>query len=231
MPPSPEAVPAGPAKSPQRPGPLGLTKTQWWITGGVFVAVILYMLYRRGKQAQQGQANAQPSPGECTDANGNVVPCAEAQGIDYSGQLSAMQTELESLLAAESIEPAPVPGPPGPTGPTGPKGNPGGTSAPPQVNRYNAPRNVTLAKLSPSSIRVSWSLAGQPSPPPASYTIAVNQLNGRLVYQQTTNVPDQTGGTSSATVNGLHSGWCYNVRVWANGGKVAPPNTTKKICV
>lgn len=230
MPPSPAVdTPAPP--SPERPSRVtGSSRTTWYVLGGAFVVALGLLWWRHHQQsAASSSATATgqgAATGSCTDANGNPVPCEEMAGIDYSGQLSTMQTELESLLAAEGSS----------TGTTTPPPSSGGTTttttAPTQAQTYKAPGSVKASKIGAGSMRVTWSLAGQPSPAPASYTIAAYQLNGKLAAEQTISVPDQTAGTSGGTISGLHSGWCYNVHVWANGGKTAPPHgTVNQVCV
>jgi hypothetical protein len=90
---------------------------------------------------------------------------------------------------------------------------------------------LKVVKVNSTTARATWNLAGQPTPAPTSYTIAAYQLNGKLAVEQTVSVPDQTASTSGATISGLHSGWCYNVHVWANGGQIAPPHSSVKVCV
>jgi hypothetical protein len=56
-------------------------------------------------------------------------------------------------------------------------------------------------------------------------------MNGKLAQYLTVNAPDTANGQAQATVSGLHPGWSYNVRVWANGGKVAPPGAQEKLTI
>lgn len=101
MPPGPEAptAAAAPARGGRGSGQIfGMDKRTVYIGGAVFVVVLVYLVWRNKKQQATSGSNA---PSECTDSQGNPVPCTEAGGIDYSGQLSAIQTELESLAAAQ----------------------------------------------------------------------------------------------------------------------------------
>jgi len=75
----------------------GLTRNQWLIVGALAVGALVYIVWKKRSQSSAA-APASSTASECTDANGNSVPCDQS---DYSGQLSALQTELESLLAAE----------------------------------------------------------------------------------------------------------------------------------
>lgn len=214
---------------PPRPGPagsqsklFGMNRTTVIVAAAAFIGAVAWFWWKRKGQQQSSASGTGVSTGSCTDANGNPVPCTQMAGIDYSGQLSTVQTELESISAAEANEPVPPPGPQGPQGPAGPAG----TATVQQVAQYSAPGGVRAMKQAPGVMAVVWNLGGQPQPNPTSYTIAVYQLNGKLAAQQTVSVPDQTGGTSGATVSGLHTGWCYHANVWANGGKTAPNHTT-----
>jgi hypothetical protein len=115
--------------------------------------------------------------------------------------------------------------PPQPTMPATP------TTAPTQAGKYPAPSNTKVSKLTSTSAKINWDYITGTSPKPSSYTIAVYQLNGKLAQQFTVNAPDTAGGTAQATVAGLHPGWKYNVHVWANGGKVAPPHSSAQLAL
>jgi hypothetical protein len=208
---------------------LGLTRSQWLIGAAVFIGALAWFWYRSRSKASSGTAStastAAPATGECTDANGNPTPCEEMAGIDYSGQLSTIQTELESVLAAGAQT-----GPTGPAGPTGPTGPTGTTTTAAQVSQYPAV-SFTVSKLNSTSAKVTFHPLTSPTPVPASYTIEAWTVAGQVASQQTVSAPDSTGGVGQYTITGLKSGSCYNVRVWANGGKTAPTGTTEKVCV
>jgi len=87
---------------------------------------------------------------------------------------------------------------------------------------------MSVSKLSNTSAKVNWDYVTSVSPKPTSYTIAVYQMNGKLAQYFTVN-PDTKSSQGQATVTGLHPGWQYNVQVWANGGKVAPPGAKAKL--
>src|SRR5215472_13521047 len=72
----------------------GLTRNQWLITGGVFVAVLAYFVWKR-RQASQAASTAATNQGsnECTDAQGNPVDCNQA----FASELAALQNELDQL--------------------------------------------------------------------------------------------------------------------------------------
>jgi hypothetical protein len=212
----------------------GLTRNQWIIVALVGVGAVAWFWWKRSKSASSAASTSAAgtqgaATGGCTDASGNPTPCEEMAGIDYSGQLSTMQTELESILAAESI-PAPA-GPAGPSGPAGPAGPTGPAPSPPgQVTRYPAVA-FTATKLNNTSALVKFKPLSSPTPVPSTYTIEAWTVAGQVASQQTVSAPDSTGGQGQYTVTGLKHGTCYNVRVWANGGKQAPPGNTEKVCV
>lgn len=68
------------------------------IVGGASLAAGLAYLWWRKKQGSS-PGSGSSSPTGCTDSSGNSVPCPDSAGVDTAGQLSVIQTELESLLA------------------------------------------------------------------------------------------------------------------------------------
>lgn len=78
--------------------------TAYLVFGGVLLAGIGIYLWKQHQAA--AAAAAAPAAdtntnGDCTDSQGNTVPCPGDGDQDYSGELSAIQTELESVLAAQ----------------------------------------------------------------------------------------------------------------------------------
>lgn len=134
---------------------------------------------------------------------------------------------VDSNLVPQFVNQTYVQGsPPAPTLPATPSTP---TAAPAQAGKYPAPSNEKVSKLTSTSAKINWDYITGTSPKPTSYTIGVYQLNGKLAQQVTVNAPDTAGGTAQATITGLHPGWKYNVHVWANGGKVAPPHSTAEL--
>ena len=97
------------------------------------------------------------------------------------------------------------------------------------VSVYKAPTGLT-SKVSGTGVTLSWSLAGQPSPPPASYTVAVYSSTGALATESTVSVPDATADTSGTTLANLPKGK-LTANVWANGGKTAPPHASTSFTI
>lgn len=181
---------------------------------GIGLALALTYYYFR-----QNKASASASQAATSSSAGGV----SAAGTTDSSLIPQFvnQTYVQSAPpSAPPVTPSPV------TTPTT-------TQTPPatnvQANQYPAPTGLKTAKLTNTSAKVNWQYITSITPKPTSYTIAVYQLNGKLAQQVTVNAPDTAGGTAQATVSGLHPGWSYNVKVWANGGKTAPPNATEKL--
>lgn len=78
------------------------------------------------------------------------------------------------------------------------------------VSQYAAPKDLRLANVTTDTARIDWNAV---SPAPPSYTVQVG-----------TSTKTTTG--TSFTITGLQPGRRYNVKVWANGGKKAPPGAT-----
>jgi hypothetical protein len=198
----------------------GMNRNTVIIVGLATVAGVAYYIWKSRQGASTAAANPNQqtgTTGECTDANGNPTPCEDMAGVDYSGQLSVLQTELESVLAGQGTAATTTT-------------STGTTTAPTQVNQYPS-ISFTAKKLNSTAIAVQFKALTTPTPVPTSYTIEAWQLNGAKASVQTVTAPDSTGGSGQYTITGLHAGWCYNVRVWANGGKTAPTGTTEKVCL
>jgi hypothetical protein len=200
---------------------LGMNRQTVVIFGVALVGAMAFLLWKRGRASSSTAAASGTqtgATGECTDANGNPTPCEDMAGIDYSGQLSTIQTEVETIASQDTSGTGTGTG----TGTT--------TTAPTQVNQYPSVP-FTAKKNNATSIIVSFKALTSPTPVPQSYTVEAWQLNGKVASVQTLTAPDSTGGTGNVTINGLTPKFCYNIRVWANGGKVAPPGTTTKVCL
>lgn len=177
--------------------------------------------------------------------NRKAVSAAQGTPTTTGSAASTGQTADSSLIPqfvnqVYDTDTPPQPGPPGPTGqtgPTGPAGVPGptgqtgapgkpGTSAKPvaQANQYPAPSGLASKALSKTSVQLTWNYITSVTPKPTSYTIAAYSSAGKLVSQTTVNAPDTASGKALATISGLPSGQKLQYRVWANGGKVAPPH-------
>lgn len=173
-----------------------------WAWMGIGLAVALgYYYWKQSTGSAAGAKNAQA--GQSAQSAGGVDSNLVPQFVN--------QTFVENQ-------------PPQPSTPSTPA-----TAAPTQASQYPAPTNTSVSKLTNTSAKINWNYITGISPKPTSYTIGVYQMNGKLAQQFTVSAPDTAGGTAQATVTGLHPGWQYNVHVWANGGKTAPPHSSAKL--
>jgi hypothetical protein len=188
-------------------GPLPL-----WAWMGIGLAAALAVMYWKQNKAAASKSSA-------TDTG--------AADTTASGTPSDLVPQFVNQTYVQNTPPsAPLIGPAGPAGPAGPTG---GTAPAAQASQYPAPAGTKASKINGTTAKVNWNYITGTSPKPTSYTIAVYQLNGKLAQQLTVNAPDTATGAGQATVTGLHPGWQYNVNVWANGGKTAPPHSTAKL--
>lgn len=88
---------------------------------------------------------------------------------------------------------------------------------------FAAPPNLRAGKAR-VSLPVSWDPVTLAGKQPASYTVAAYGLDGNRYAIKTA-----TGTT--CVLDGLNPGWTYKIRVWANGGPVAPPHSEIRISV
>jgi len=208
-----EPIPESPPRTSSSPFTRQLGPLPLWGWMGVGLAIALaYYFFKQHKAATQQTTS---DTGQST-TDSSLIP----------------QFVNQTFVTDEPPEPS-IPGPPGPPGPpgvgghpgaTGPMGPPGPAYKPPQANKYPAPTGLRMTKLSNTSVKLMWNYITSVTPKPTSYTIAVYNMSGKLVSQTTLNAPDTASGQAVATVSGLPSKQKLQYRVWANGGKVAPPH-------
>ena len=200
----------------------GLTRNQWIGVAVVFAAAIGYILYRRSQAgAAAGTAAAGTTGSECTDASGNSVPCDQA---DLSGELSALQTELETLMASQGAGGGSGGG--GIVTPVDTGTGPAGTPAP--ATSSSTPTTSTGATTTAAAAKTAGAVTGlKPSAVTktsfkASWTAASNAAGG---YQYTvrdlashTQVKQGITKATSVTVSGLKPGTDYNFGIQALPG-------------
>lgn len=189
----------------------GLPRRTVLIGGGVVLAASLgYLLWKR-RQAAAGSAAKSASASSSTTGS---------YGVDYGGELSVLQSELEDLLAAEGQEPSSTgsstgggtgSGTGGGTAPVGnpPSGTPGGktvTGTIPTKAKPGVPTGVHPVKTGKDSVTLAWNKA----PNATSYRVRVT-YQGKLVGSEHT-----VNGTS-ATISGLHADHTYTFHVAAVG--------------
>lgn len=198
-----------------------------WAVGGGALAAVAWKWWTGRKSKAGTSGSSAPTLGTqsinaCYDQYGNTVPC---QGYTAASQYDTLLAAIQGLQGGQGTSVPTTSTTTTPTTSTSP--TPTSSSCP--ANQYPAPSGVTAKAVSSTSASVQWNTLSGQACPPSSYTVAVYQLNGKTVSYGTTSCPDQTGGKCSATVTGLHPGWSYNVHVWANGGKVAPPHASAKV--
>jgi hypothetical protein len=174
-----------------------------WAWMGLALAVALgYYFFKQNKAAGASQASSSGSSGSSGTTPSNLVP----QFVNQTYVENAPPQAPDVDKTVPDVD----------TAPAG------------QAKQYPAPTGLKLSKLSGTSAKVNWDYVTSVTPKPTSYTIAVYQLNGKLAQQFTVN-PDTKTSAGQATITGLHPGWQYNVKVWANGGKIAPSGAQGKL--
>jgi hypothetical protein len=191
-----------------------------WAWMGVALAVALAYYFIKQDKAKASAASS--TTGSSTTAGTGDT------GTTGTTDSSLIPQFVNQTYVQGSPPSAPgLPGPAGPTGATGATGAPAPAAA--QVNQYPAPTKETVSKLSNTTAKVMWNYITTTTPKPASYTIAAYTTNGKLAQQITVASPDTSSGQGQATLSGLTAGTKYNIQVWANGGKVAPPGSLASI--
>ena len=193
----------------------GLTRNQWIITGGVFVAVLAYLLWKRHQASAAAASQTPTSAGsnECTDANGNPVDCGELT----AQELAAIQNQLDQLAGqaggggtggagssgggttdsgtGTTTNTSPAPGTPTSAG--------GATATKTAAKTAGAISGLTSSAVTKTSFKVSWHAAANAT----SYAYIVRDLASH------TQVKSGTTTATSVTVSGLKSGVDYNFGV------------------
>lgn len=232
-----QTVAAPPRPGTRAPGKkyAGLTRNQWFIVGGVFVAALGYILWKRHQAAAAASSTAPTNQGsnECTDANGNPVDCNEA----FAQELAALQNQLDQNGAASGAGGSTGGGGwgsstgtgtgtgtttgtsdgsglttgggiPGWTQPVGAPGTvPGTVAAPPKT--AGAITGLAASSVTKTSFRASWKAA-------ANATGYQYQVRNLATHTDQTSLV-QTKSTS-VTISGLKSGTDYNFGVQALPG-------------
>ena len=91
----------------------------------------------------------------------------------------------------------------------------------PPSGAYPAPVGLAVASV---AVSVHWTPVTVAGKPVGSYSVRAVGTNGKTYATA-------AATTNAATLSGLTHGWTYEIRVWADGGPVAPPHTTLKITV
>ena len=94
------------------------------------------------------------------------------------------------------------------------------TDPKPAPKPYPAPAGLAVASKA-INVALKWDAVVIDGKPVASYTVEAWGLDGKRYAQA-------APATNAVTLS-LVEGWTYEIRVWANGGPVAPPHATLKI--
>ena len=139
--------------------------------GGSALVAGGYLWWRKRQQGTQPAAAATASTG-CTDGSGNSVPCPDGSSTDVQGELSVVQTELESLLSAEGTEAGTTTTATSTSTSTGPPG---------------APTGLTITSITQSGFKATWHAPAKTAKGAVavSYTYDIEQ-GGKLIKSATT---------------------------------------------
>jgi hypothetical protein len=225
------SVEGAPPKKPAGKKYAGLTRTQWIIAGVVFAAAVGYLLWRRheASAAAASTANTASATSDCTDGNGNSIPCSD-QTTGGAGDLSSLEDELDSLLSGEAAAGG------GGTAATGTTGTTGTTTGTTTTGTSSSTSTATAAggpitaipsglhttMVSKNSAQIQW----EPVTPPAGqgpltgYSVACYDSSGKTV-----NGPFKVT-TTVANIGGLKAGTAYHANVWADPASTGGPHAT-----
>ena len=190
---------------------LGMTRTQLLIVGGVFVAALGYILWKRH------ESSSSSSKASTTTATSTSTATSE--------ELAGLQDELDQLLAQQyststATSTSGTSGTVGTTGSTGTATSTTGTTTKTSTSTTTATSTTAPAKKTAGAIsnlvvtatgkttaRATWNKASNAT----GYAYRVTQMNGKLV---------KSGNTSATSVSlsGLHAGWTYNFGIQALPG-------------
>jgi fibronectin type III domain protein len=194
---------------PKKPGKkiLGLNRTTVIVFGVALVAGIGWFLWKKHQASSAAATTAA------------TAPTTDTSGTDNSGDLSAIQSELEQLLASEgagggqgagssggggTTTTTPVAEPTSPDVPAAPATTPttstGSTGTATAAKKAGAISNLQATNVGKTTATVKWNAAANAT---GGYAYKLTQMNGVLVKSGTTHA-------TSVTLSGLHSKYEYN---------------------
>jgi Fibronectin type III domain len=223
---------------------------KWALIGGAGVVVAGGIwLYKRSSNAASSSATTNPSAidpvtglpyseDQTTDPLTGMTYLAEAQeygsvsaaeaallgsnsaAYDYAGGGDTTGTDTTSTTASTPTTTTTASTPTTTATPGTTASTPTATTTSKTTYQFPAPTGLTVTSVGSTSVNIKWNpVAAEAGHSPTGYTVAVYQTNGKQVYQQVWQ------GTSG-TISGLHTAWTYHVNVWANGGTLAPANSS-----
>ena len=159
---------------------------------GIGGAAVWYFYKSRQANAAAASGTTAQS-GNCTDTNGNSVPCDQ---VDYGGQIATLQTELQDLQQGEAGEGATATGGGTPeTFPPRPPDQPGSPAPSPSPSpKPGVPGPVAglrASKVTRTSVTLTW-----------DKTAGATLYYVQLTYQSKT-IAARTVATTSATFMGI----------------------------
>jgi hypothetical protein len=192
----------------------GLSRNQWLIVGGVFAAALAYIVWKRRQAAAAtaaGQSNTSSvANSDCTDSDGNPIPCADADALQQlESQLAGAQGSGFGSGGGGSDGGGYVAGngstgtttTTGGTGTGTGSGSGGGTGT---TTKTAGPiSNLQAASTGTTTATIRWNAAANAT---GGYAYKVTQLNGKQVGGGNTR-------STSVSLTGLHPGWTYNFGV------------------
>jgi hypothetical protein len=192
---------------------LGMNRTTVIIFAVALVGAGAWFLWKKHQASTAAAATSTTTP--TTDTSGT--------GTDDSGDLSAIQSELEQLLASEgtagagagsaggggttTTTPVTTPVASGPPASTTPTTSTGSTATATTAKTAGAISNLQATSVGKTTAKVSWNKAANAT----GYSYRVTQMNGKLIKSGETTA-------TSVSLSGLTSKYEYNFGVQALPG-------------
>lgn len=202
-----------PVAAPPRPKPpgkqyLGLSRNQWFLVGGVFVAAVGYLLWRRHQAAKTSSTTASTSASTAA-LTALEDELAQLQGAGFGasgGGSGGGYGGYAGTVPAPSTTAATPAGTPVSLSGAVSSTTTATTAAAPATSttpKAGAISNLQSGNVTTTTARISWNPTTNAS---QGYAYKVTQLNGVVV---------KSGNTSSTSVSlsGLHPGFTYNFGV------------------
>lgn len=198
-----------PVAAPARPKPpgkqyLGLSRNQWFLVGGVFVAAVGYILWRRHQAAKSSSSSTTTSTSTATASElaalQNELDQLQSQGFGSSGGFAGgggtAGTGGPAAYSTTTATPAGTPTASNGTTSTG-------TGATATATKAGPISNLQASNVGTTTATIKWNPAANAS---GGYAYKVTQLNGTVVKSDSTS-------STSVSLSGLHPGWTYNFGV------------------
>lgn len=199
---------------------LGLRPRTALITAGLALGGALAYMWWRNRQASAAASTAATSTTGCTDANGNAVPCPDSSGVDYSGELSVIQTELESLLASQAGDTDTDTDTQGANGANPPHVPPGSPKPKRKGHAPSTPAGVTISGVTATGCHARW----QRVQGATGYAYRITYQEPRSGKTGVVKASPTTRATS-VSISGLQPDRTYTLHVKACSSEGCSPET------